>query len=143
MSTQGRKKRGPRLIAGRPRFVIALVVAATVIAPLELWHALGGLPSATAHFVLGARAGETSVAWSALFAVFYAVVGLGLWRKRDWARRVGMVWFAALLASVVLLWSPDGYGAGAAGGAVLWQISAVPCLTFAMMYLYLGERWFD
>jgi hypothetical protein len=130
-----------RLIAGRPRFVVALVAGAALLAPLELVRGWTGRPAVTAGLVFGSHA-PVSGALALALAVFYAVVGTGLWRKLAWARAVAMVWLGGLLAAIMLLWSPDGYGAGAASGALLWQISAVPFLTFAMMYLYRGERWF-
>lgn len=88
---------------------------------------------------------EGGVAWALTLgtAIFYATTALGLWRGRAWARYAALGLMVALLAALMLVWSPGGYGAGAARGAILWQISAFPFLTFTIMYLWLGDRWFE
>lgn len=142
MTEAARPKPRSRLLWGRPRFVVALVVLASVLAPAEAWRGLQGQPSWTAQFVLGPGSAVATSALALSLSLFYVALGFGLWRKLRWARNIGMVWLGGLLAAVLFLWSPDGYGAGAASGALLWQLFAVPFLTFAMMYLYQGSRWF-
>ncbi|HYB99985.1 MAG TPA: hypothetical protein VEC57_12710 [Candidatus Limnocylindrales bacterium] len=130
-------------VAGRPRFVAVLATAALGAVAYDLWRLLTASSAAPVHWLgLDFRGGAAVAAAAARIAV-HAVGAWGLWQLRPWGRMAGMIYLGALLASMLFLWRPAGYGASSAGTALLWQISMIPLCTFCLMYLYRGHKDFE
>jgi hypothetical protein len=134
-------RRQARLVFGRPRFLLVLVLAG-LIASLNEGRILFAGVSDRALFGI-ALEGVVVQVFTFASLLFYSITALGLWAGRSWARYAALGYMLSLLAGFMLVWSPGSHGAGAAQGAILYQISAFPFLTFTIMYLWLGDRWFD
>ena len=73
--------------------------------------------------------------------VVYVLGAWGLWQLRPWARKAAMVYFAYVILSF-LIWGVRGYGSEGVLYVMAWQIFVLPLVTFCLMYLYRGERYF-
>ncbi|HYC56172.1 MAG TPA: hypothetical protein VEL28_14655 [Candidatus Binatia bacterium] len=131
-------------VAGRPRFVAVLAAAALLAVAYDVWllASTGSLEGLRIHWLGIEVSGAAAAALAAVRMLVHGAGAWGLWRLRAWARMGGMIYLGALLASMLFLWRPSGYGAGSAAAALLLQVSMIPLCTFCLMYLYRGARDF-
>ena len=121
--------------SGRPRYVIALVVAALATAAYELAIEVLDPPAARERFVLGFLLVGDAARWSSLATALLCLVGAaGLWWRRPWGRQLAIAYLVYLLASF-LLWGVRGGAAGDLLGLVFWQLLVLPFLVFCLMFL--------
>lgn len=154
MTSEGQQRAAPRhpkaapLWFGRPRFVVVLAAAALATAAFDAARLLaaatsGAVASASSHWLGWTFAGVAAVGVHAVRGVGFAAIAVGLLRRASWSRYAAMAYLVAEVVAALLVRGPGGYGAGAAGAWILWQLSVVPFTVFCLMYLYLGERHFD
>jgi hypothetical protein len=129
--------------SGRPRFVVALVLAAALLAAYEAWSALAAPSMAYERFWAGYRmTGAVARAAALAHLAVCAVAAWGLWHMRRWARLLAMGYLAYLVGSF-LFWGLRGAGDHEDPMAVmLWQLFVLPFLTFGFMYLQRGAKHF-
>jgi hypothetical protein len=128
--------------SGRPRFVVALVAGALTLAAFELWRAAVSHPAGYERFLLGIRMdGAAARVAAAANAALCAIAAFGLWRMRAWARWLAMGYLGFLIGSF-LLWGVRGSTGTDLTTVMLWQMFVLPFLTFALMYLQRGGRYF-
>jgi len=130
---------------GKPRFVIALSLVAAVIATVELAEMFGFFVEAGSvygHVWLGM---ELSGGWARVAGLvdiaIYMVGAAGLWMLRPWARTGAMVYLLYLLVSFVIWGVRDSSGRGVFA-IMAWQMFVLPFITFSLMYLQGGARYF-
>jgi len=126
----------------RPRFVVVLALAAAVIGAIELF---GLFLRPLEHYeqvwfgyqFYGAAARVAAVP----HVIIYFVGAWGLWRLRPWARIGAMVYLGYMLASF-MIWGVRDYDSEGIGYVMVWHAFVVPFVTFCLMFLYRGERYF-
>jgi hypothetical protein len=125
----------------RPRFVVALVLAAIAVALYD---------AGTAAFAsqdyerlwLGQRIGGAPARLVALANVaLCGVAAWGLWRMRPWARVLAMLYLGYVIGSF-LIWGLGGSGGEDLASIMLWQMFVLPLLVFGLMYLQRGGKYF-
>jgi hypothetical protein len=127
--------------SGRPRFVVALVAGALALAAFEISNALL-VHADYERFLLGFRLDGTAArAAAAADAALCMVLAAGLWSARAWARWLGMGYLGFLIGSF-LLWGVRGSAGTDVTTVMLWQMFVLPFLTFGLMYLQRGGRFF-
>ena len=127
--------------SARPRFVVALVLAAAVLA---LYDASSAMLATDGYerLWLGQRIGGASARMLALLnAALCAAAAWGLWRMRAWARWLGMLYLGYLIGSF-LIWGLRGSGGEDLASIMLWQMFVLPLLVFGLMYLQRGAKYF-
>ena len=136
------RRRRPHTWYGRPRFLLILTVASCLAAAVEAWRWLRFGAVYTQEWFGYPVEGRAAAVLATVLIVGYLVTAAGLWAAKPWARRVGVLYLGYTLASLMLWWTPGRYGLSGAGVAILVQVSAVPFVTFSLMYLYQGDRYF-
>jgi hypothetical protein len=131
--------------AGKPVFVIALCLVAAAIAMVELAEMLGLFVEAGSvygHVWLGM---ELSGGWARVAGLvdiaIYVAGAVGLWMLRPWARTGAIVYLLYLLVSFVIWGVRDSSGRGVFA-IMAWQMFVLPFITFSLMYLQGGARYF-
>ena len=130
---------GPR----RPRCVMVLVGVAVALVGYEAFSILLRPLAAYQQVWFGLHFyGQAARALSVAHIVVYAVGAWGLWHLRPWARKAAMAYLVYLLASFII-WGVrrDDISEGAFY-VMAWQLSVLPVVTFCLMYLYNGVRYF-
>lgn len=88
------------------QFIVCVVAATAVLWPLNtaiyLWHGRTELDSKTIEGTIGTGWFAVSVAEPLLFSLAMGAVAYGLWRGRDWARRIGLLGGLAFIAENTL-----------------------------------------
>ena len=123
----------------RPRFVVALVLAALAGVVYQGAATWLGADAKTVWpgLVLGGNAGRAA---ALVHAGVCALIAWGLWRMQAWGRWLGMAYLGALIASF-LFWGVRGHDEDLAT-IIAWQAFVLPLLTFGFMYLQRGSRYF-
>jgi hypothetical protein len=134
----------PRVAAasGRPRFVVALAAGAVAWAAFEAWNVLSADSGAYQRFVLGVRLeGVPARVLAAVNAASCAMLAVGLWSTRAWARLFAMGYLGFVIGSFLLWGVRDSNGTNVTT-VMLWQMFVLPFLIFGLMYLQRGARFF-
>ena len=118
------------LVVGRPRFVVALLAGAVVVTAWKAsrWMRLG--PDAYVEIVLGQPlTGEAACLALSVRTILYAIGCWGLWRMRNWARWLAIVYLTAEVAGFLL------FGAHEFSAFAGWTLVLLPYAVFNIMYL--------
>lgn len=131
-------------VGRRPRFVVVLCLAGIGVAGYELTELVAVAWAMHEQALLGwSLRGRSAAAAAAIDAVLCLVGAWGLWRLRSWGRTFAMVYLGYVLISF-LLWGARGLTSG--GDQLLWivlcQMIVLPFVTFSLMYLHGGARYF-
>jgi hypothetical protein len=121
--------------------VVALVAGALALAAFECVHVLGLRSEGSERFLLGYRLEGAAARMTAVVnAAVCVVLAGGLWTTRVWARLAAMAYLGFMIGSF-LVWGVRGSSRDLAT-IMLWQMFVLPFLTFALMYLQRGGRFF-
>jgi len=124
-------------VAGRPRFVAALIGGAFVVMLWKGWRRTLLGPAAYVEVVFGwPLTGEAAALALLARAVVYAIGCWGLWRMRAWARWLAMVYLAAEIAGFLV------FGARAFSAFAGWTLILLPYAVFNLMYLQRAGKEF-
>jgi hypothetical protein len=126
----------------RPRFVVALALAATVVGIVELAGIFGRPLESYEQVWFGYQFYGKSARLAAIpHVVLYLVGAWGLWQLRSWARMGAMAYLAYMLVSFVI-WGVRDHASEGVRYVMAWQIFIVPFVTFCFMYLQRGAKHF-
>ena len=126
----------------RPRFVVAIVVAALVVVAYECFSLFTRPAEIYEQVWFGMKfRGEAARVAAVPHVVIYLVGSWGLWRQKSWARIAAMGYFGYLLLSFVL-WGLRNEDHTPVFQIMAWQMVCLPFNTFCFMFLYNGSRYF-
>ena len=129
-------------IPPRPRFVLALCVAAAVMASYEAVHLIVTPLAYYRETWIGVRlAGWRAVSVCMVHIALCGIVGSGLWRLKPWSRWAAMAYLGFVLVSF-LLGGVKAYRGERVVAVMAWQMLVLPFVTFCFMYLQSGKRYF-
>ncbi len=126
----------------RPRFVVALALAAAAVGMVELAGLFARPLDSYEQVWFGYQFyGEAARVAAVPHVVLYLAGAWGLWQLRPWARIGAMAYLAYMLASFVI-WGVRDHASEGVRYVMVWHIFVVPFVTFCFMYLQRGGRYF-